>query len=655
MKQNLIIITIFLIAALPECAWGQFSARAKIDLSNTSVKKEAAQVVSRPMFVEVADASCFDTLRTMGVTINSRFGNRATIIINPSQVADIVKVKGVKHIATPIQLSLTNDTARALGNVDPLHHGMDTGYAFTGRGVVVGVIDTGFDFNHVNFMDEKGRSRVKRVYMPYDSTGVSPVIDGDTLPGSHYDNPLQIALLTTDTPNASHGTHTAGTAAGGCRLNNYYGVAPDADLVLCGMPALYDSDIANCIKYICHYANEANKPVVISMSFSSQDGAHDGTSQLCQLFNEMSQPGRVFVISAGNSARERIYLKHDFNSVSTDTLRTYIDIHYTSSSYKGYVSGWSSNEKPHRVGITVIDKNTRKEIASTPMLELSDSVLTLAIDSIPELKPYLNGEILYASALEDNGRFHSIVEMDVVPTSTNYRIGLKFTSDDTGTFHAWSQGVIMINDANVPGYTAAVRDCCISDLATTNQVISVGAFSSRSTIPTADGGSVPVNRSQPYDIAYFSSYGPDANGISRPDVCAPGLSLVSSASRFVEDGRLNYAYIERAYDEEFPYVGMSGTSMSTPFVAGVIAQWMQHFPHLDATMVRDIISHTAIRDTYVSSGNTERWGYGKIDALGGLKYILQSHPLPIRGDMNDDGIVDVEDVNEIINLILGIQ
>ena len=95
--------------------------------------------------------------------------------------------------------------------------------------------------------------------------------------------------------------------------------------------------------------------------------------------------------------------------------------------------------------------------------------------------------------------------------------------------------------------------------------------------------------------------------------------------------------------------------MSTPFVAGVIAQWMQHFPHLDATMVRDIISHTAIRDTYVSSGNTERWGYGKIDALGGLKYILQSHPLPIRGDMNDDGILKVEDVYEIINLILGIQ
>lgn len=649
MKSRSLVLFLILAMLCPAAVSAQFTVKTRLamarDAMHAMVGKEEQQL---RCFVEVTSADDLARLKAAGVTIDARFGTLATVRMPRHLLPTMASMVGVRRVALAQTMVLTNDSARIEGHVDPVHMGENLPQAFRGRGVVIGIIDTGIDFNHINFLDAQGRNRISRVYMPQDSTGQSPVVDGDTLPGSHYTTPEQIAALISDTPNHWHGTHTLGTAAGSYTGNGYYGVAPEADLVACGMPLLYDTDIANAIRYILDYADSVHRPAVVSMSFASQEGAHNGTSPLCQVFDSVSGPGRIMVISAGNDARLRVYLSHRFKTVATDTLRTYFDNYYSSSSYKGYMSAWSETQVRHRVGFTVIDRSTSQQIAATPLLPAVDSLFTVPIDSIAELAPYFTGEVAYGAALEDNGQYHSILEMNVVPMSANYRLGMQIVADEPVLLRAWSSGVIMINDAKVPGYTAAVRNSCINDLATGDQAISVGAYCSRATVPMADGSVQTVDRSVPGDIAYFSSYGPDARGVQRPDICAPGLALVSSGSRHVSNWS-EACDIVNIDGEQYPYFLQGGTSMSTPFTAGAIALWLQACPTLTSDDVRQVLNATSRRDNYVDAAPA-RWGYGKLDVAAGLNKVLTLYH---AGDLNGDGLVDVDDLNVLINVILG--
>ncbi|MBQ7691124.1 MAG: S8 family serine peptidase [Muribaculaceae bacterium] len=650
MKRNLLLFALLLLVLGMRA---QFSARTLLTLgkelpAGRSVAAAApGDVIS--CFVEIDDPAVLASLAAMGVTVEARFGTMATARMRREVLSRLAGLPGLRRVALAQPLELTNDSARLEGHVDAIHLGEELPQAYKGRGVIIGLIDSGVDFNHINFLDRQGRNRISRVYMPQDTTGTPPVLDGDTLPGSHYDTQAQIAALTTDTPKMWHGSHTLGTAAGSRTQHGYQGVAPEAELVVCAMPTLYDTDIANAIRYIMDYAQSVRLPVVVSMSFASQEGAHNGTSPLCRLFDQLSGPGRIFLISAGNSARQRVYLEHRFKDARTDTLRTYFDNYNASSKYSGYVSLWSANAVGHRLALTLVDRTSRRQLAAVPLMPGTDDLATCCLDSISELAPYFTGEAASVSLLDDNGQFHSVFEIDATPLAGDrYRLGLQVVADSASLMRAWSSGVIMINDAGVPGYTAASRVSTINDLATGDQAISVGAYCTRATVPTADGGTRTVARSTPGDIAYFSSYGPDARGIARPEVCAPGMALVSSGSRFYADWSAA-SLIDEDGGVQYPYFAMSGTSMSTPFTAGTVALWLQANPHLTPGDVRQVLQNTAVRDSCVTA-NPHIWGFGKLDAQAGLRYVLEHYVL--EGDFNSDGVVDVDDLNLLINVIL---
>ena len=120
------------------------------------------------------------------------------------------------------------------------------------------------------------------------------MINRIVLPGSSFETPEKIKALTTDDPLTTHGTQTAGIAAGGYRDNNWYGVAPGADIVLCGMPEteLNDVRVAHCISYIDDYAHRVNKPYVINISLGCNAGPHDGTSFLTRVSNSSLLRGK---------------------------------------------------------------------------------------------------------------------------------------------------------------------------------------------------------------------------------------------------------------------------------------------------------------------------------------------------------------------------
>ncbi len=606
--------------------------RTRLALQQQPLKRVVASANTRvPMFITVDDDDALARLAEQGVTLNARFGRLCTAQVPLRSVGALTGIAGLRSAQIATTMSLSNDSARFYSNVDAAHVGTAFESPYLGEGVLVAIIDTGIDFNHVNFRDEDGNSRVEAVYMPDDSTGVAPVVEGLTLPGSCYESREAIADLTTDTPNASHGTHTTGTAAGSYRGNAYYGVAPEARLLLCGLTELTDVNIANSLKYIADFADRKQMPVVVNMSFGSHEGAHDGTSPLCQVFDQVSGPGRICVISAANDGHLKMHLSRTFGTA--DTLRTTIASNSNRGGrLPGYVSIWSDDNRAHDMRLAFVNRNTGEEVFHTPFVSEipTDSVLIITSDEHPEMAPYFTGKLLLAAGLEDNGKYHSVAEFELQETSNVYRLSLQLTGPRGSSAQAWVATGNVFTRSNISGYETGTTVGSISDLCTGEQAISVGAYCSKRTTPLATGGLYWHSRSTPPDIAYFSSYGPDARGISRPEICAPGLSMVSSGNRYDTNpsssitGTGALAEMVNEGGVDYPYGPQGGTSMSAPVVTGTIALWLQANPQLSPATVREVLKNTALRDSYVIMGDEQRWGYGKIDAEEGLRYLTQT-------------------------------
>ncbi len=661
-----IILYILAFVAIDVAVAGVFTARTSLELAKhyhaTSMAMPQVRSLDDNMlhaFVTVDDSSVLSRLSDLGLTVNAHFGNIVTITIPIDELGDLARVKGVKSIDIEKHYSLYNDKAREMSHFPALNVA-ENGYtspAYSGNGVVVGMIDVGVDFNHINFLDKDGNNRIVRVYMPEDSSGTPPTIDGIQLPGSEYTTPQQIKQLTTDDSTETHGTHTTGTAAGSYLANGYYGVATDAQIVVCSMPenSLTDFNIANSIKYIFNYADEAGLPAVINMSLGSQEGAHDGSSTLCHLFDDVTGPGRICVVSAGNDGHMPINIKKTLGE--NDSLATFTSNWYSREPMVGYSSIWSRSPQRHTVDIVIWDilTDTLVHRLDVPREAELDSVYVVSSETDTVFAKYFSGELYFACAIEDNGNFHSIVETNYTSFQrSKYRIGFICKAPAGETLMGWSGGMMVYSKCNLDGWTGGVvgTGCTVSDLATSDNVISVGAYCSNDSFVMMDGDTTIVYKCNPGEIAYFSGFGPDTRNRMRPDLVAPGHQVASSVSRFVEAYKNPSQIVDNVNvdGEYYPYSVNSGTSMSTPVVSGAIALWLQIDPTLSPTDVKNIMAATCYRDNFVVAGPAKKWGYGKLDIDAGIKYILGK----LNGDVDGDGAVTAADITCLYNIMLGI-
>lgn len=132
------------------------------------------------------------------------------------------------------------------------------------------------------------------------------------------------------------------------------------------------------------------------------------------------------------------------------------------------------------------------------------------------------------------------------------------------------------------------------------------------------------------ELAGFSSRGPGPyEGVIKPDISAPGVSILSS----VPGG----------------YACWSGTSMAAPHVAGAAALLIQAHPHLSVADLEQLLRDTAqpLMDSSYSASPNEGYGYGLIDICGAL---------PLRsGDLNGNSSVDVGDAIILLRNIVGLE
>lgn len=591
--------------------------------------------------------------RQNDVLVTSKYEGFVTARVNPATTeSQIQSIAGVTRVTRAISLETCSDSARYFSRVDPVLAGEGFDMPYTGKDVIIGIIDCGFDYNHINLCDSNGASRVKAVYMPLDNTGTPPVVRAIRMPGSCYESLSQINALTTDDPTTPHGTQVAGIASGSYTGNSWHGVAPEADLVLCGIPEkeITDTRVANCISYICDYATRKHKPCVINVSLETNVGPHDGTSYLNRVCSQLAGPGRVFVVSAGNDGDVPVHLKASIAS-KQDTVFTLISA--PGDERKGNVTAWSLKEKPFNTRLIVVDTYTGRIVyrSSAVGATAAGVAIELSSETDDNFARYCTGTLKLKGIIEANNRPASVGLMDFTVTDRRYAFGFMYYTPLTTTISVWSTGANSFSKYSLPWVTSGTTDGTINDVAATDSVISVGSYNSKQYVPLRDGSTYFRHLSTPMEFSYYSSYGPDDNGIQRPDVCAPGSVIIASANRYdVNPPNIQYwqpsAWVNGV---EYPYCPDLGTSMSAPVVTGAVALWLQANPNLSVADVRDVLYHSSYKDANVNQ--PARWGSGKLDVKAGMKYIL--HIEDKNGDVNGDGEVNISDVNVVISIILG--
>lgn len=629
-SRILSIMVVIAIATTSIAARNVLSPRSQIMLRSEQHQRSAAMT---SCFIKHTDRQVLAELQAMGVVINHEFGNIVTAQVPAGMMPRVAQLARVQSVQTATPMSLCNDEVRNASRVNELHESAPASY--TGRGVVVGMVDVGIDFNHIEFRDSEGGNRIKSVYLPEVEGGAKAVIGENELPGSKYETTEQIAALTTDCDNMSHGTHTTTTAAGSYTGNGFYGIATEADIVACAMPGdkLTDVNIANSVAYIFDYASRVNRPAVVNMSLSSNVGPRDGTSMLSQAMANVTGKGKVCVLSIGNDGFLRLKARKHF-ATEPDTLRTFLENLYKAYVANGEVDVWADNSKPYKAQLVVYDRTKNAVVYGTEWYETTeaddDPVTINAADDAFLSKNY-TGEINFASALGDNGKMELYVNFDLQYTCTKeeaskYYFGLRYVASAGTTLTAWSSTSTQLVGNGKSGWLEGSPDGAISDMATGAGVISVGSYVTKNTIPHLEG-EAHYNKSAMGNIMYSSSYGIDENGVSQPMITAPGYMVVSAMNRYdttIADQRSQMAAVATIDGSEYMWREMGGTSMSAPVVTGIVATWMQADSEFDAEALKEILAATAIRDEFITESNAVRWGYGKIDAMAGLQYIVGS-------------------------------
>lgn len=595
-------------------------------------------------FMRLADGASTADIEAAGVEVTNEIGGILIVKIPADSIEQIAELESVDYIEISQPLRLLNNVTREITHTDFLHAGSNgLDQAYTGKDVIVGIIDSGIEFNHINFKDDKDSTRIVRAYVgssnPYGGSGIT------------YTKPEQIERLTTDTYTSTHGTHTTGTAAGSYTANGFQGMAPDADLYLCGLPNLTTTEMVGQAEAIVSYAKEVGKPVVINLSVGGNNGPHMGSDETSIAFDELAGEGVIFVIASGNEGTDNLYLNKTFeNATGEEQCRTIVETsasNYGSLMYYGVADGYTRN--PVSIKLLVIDTQNNNEVMceseviSESELDEYGMWMLSGSENATQFKNYFSFDGYYSDLAitleydESIERYVTYMQASMTLTNRNrdcrYKLGLALYGTQGDEINMWTDSSMTFTDNGSEEYTAGSSDGSINEIATGREAISVGANVTEKTwrdVITGLEMQFPNDAETIGNMATFSSYGYDMNGVWHPTIVAPGHAISSSFNSYNSNYQYGYNESSRMFtdkvtdDEGNTYYWMvnSGTSMATPAVTGIIATWLQYDPTLTPDDIKDIFAHTAQKPENYGTGKALQWGpNGIIDAYAGLAYM----------------------------------
>ena len=483
----------------------------------------------------------------LGATVEILSSSFAIIQIPPDNIEKLENYTEIEYIELPKNLFFMLEQGKRSSCIIVDNNNID---GLTGAGVIVGIIDSGIDYQNSIFKNPDGTTRIDSIYEVGGETFYRDDINTGNI--NHIDR-------------YGHGTQVASIAVG----NN--GIANKSDIIVVkiGKNEFFASttDIMRGISYIINRAILLEKPVVINISYGTNDGSHDGNSLFEEYINEMAASYKVsIIVASGNEGNKG----HHFRGFLENNSILDMEFNVASDISSMYLSIWSSFSDEFEIEIfsPLGDRGgpMRKE-NMTYRYRLGNTITSIVFRNST---PYnLDNEIYIrlegASKFVDNGI---------------WKIRFYGQNVINGQIDAW----LPVNEA-VGGDTAFIipnTDTTLTIPSTSERVITVGA----------------------YDSANISTVGFSGRGYTRateyikPDLVAPGVNILTTTVG------------ERI-------TSFTGTSAAAPFVAGSAALLMEwgivdrNDIFLYGERLKAFLCNGAIRDNSREYPNRE-WGYGRL-------------------------------------------
>ncbi|MBC8183765.1 S8 family serine peptidase [candidate division KSB1 bacterium] len=605
--------------------------------------KKAASEKLLNVFIKGDALTIKAEVENAGGFVNTVTENIVTAQVPRDAIMGIAESNTVMRIklATPVKRR-NNEAVKHVG-ADKVHAGVSPlNSPYTGENVIVGIIDSGIDWEHEDFRDpqDNTKSRVLYIWDQNDSQGNKPAdfsyssewtrtqiedeIDGTSAGIVRHKDDLEEA--------GGHGTHVSGTAAG----NN--GLAPGSDIIVVCLDFESSTGVVDGANYIYQKAAELGRPAVINASLGSHYGPHDGSGAeslaLDQLIN--AAPGRAFCAAAGNEGGDFIhyggfelgqqeswtyYYGYPFEGDTEAYIDLYMIVDNTDLDKLFLAVGMDSTgfnefiEPESPVNVAMTNWKTINEIINNPVYE-----------SIT----YRNGEeagslMIETSSINANKTEVLIMIEDFIKDANNFT-GLdlwRLYTKGSGKFHVWSEMVMSIPQPSMIGlnvdskYRGTDNAYTVGMSGDAKGVITVGASTNRATWMDVNGTTQSPQESHVTvgSLADFSSKGPTLDNRIKPEIVAPGHYVASalSSSNTPEDNTVVLMGGK--------HIVYSGTSMSSPVVTGAVALLLEKNPNFTNAQIRSqLFDYTLVDNLVQADGSLPNnlWGYGKLDIFSAM-------------------------------------
>jgi subtilisin family serine protease len=509
-------------------------------------------------------------------------GGEVTAVIKDRVIARVAKTKvkslaenaAVKYVEGSVELKPTIDKALEAGSAivsgEPL--------PYKGKGVIIGIIDSGIDWKHPDFIKEDGTSRILFL------------LDQEKDPDVEYTNEQINAALDASGPaigctdTNGHGTHVAGISAGNGSASNgqFRGVAPEADLII--VKTSFESvDIAQAVNYIHTKAVECKQPAVINLSLGTHFGPHDGTTLTERIIDDVSDAGCLVVVAAGNEGQDFIHA----GSVIKTGDRWVADFILTERSI--WIQCWQHHED------------------EIELILRSPGGMKYSLDDF--------GESVFHEGSTDIGiiKGRNVYSGDIYTTITivmpwlDYRLARGWSIVAKGVNIAVGRIDMWIPNVSLGYFSSGSEQSKLVGMpGTSYSAITVASYATKREWDSLQEH-MPADSINIGDISQFSSPGPTRENSNKPEIAAPGQLIASTFSSATTDRNGQLILPGKKY------VMMQGTSMAAPFATGALALLLEKYPDITWAEAKRRLIKSCSSDNFTTPTWNRRWGYGKIN------------------------------------------
>ena len=472
------------------------------------------------------------------ISVVPLLGRYAIVTLPESMLDEYSRRPQIEFIEKPTRLYFEDLFSKEASCITQVQRNEPGNLRLTGRGVLIGIVDSGVDYRHPAFLTADGKSRILRLW-DQSIPGNPPegYATGTEYTNEEINEALSLSVqegrrLVPSEDVSGHGTAVLGVAAGSdfSRGAVNRGVAYESDLLVVkmGIPR-QDSfprttELMQGVDYLVRQAIRLGRPIALNLSFGNNYGSHRGDSLLETYLDNVSGMGKnVICVGMGNNGNDAL---HTGGKLSPGEIQE-IELGVGAFEPTLNVQLWKNYEDEMEI---YLEHPAGERVG--PLFETLGAQRWQAG----------NTELLIYYGKPGPFQVTQEIYFDFIPRGTYltpgvWKIHLRGRRIKEGNYNLWLPGGNVLN--TVTGFYRPVASETLTIPSTAAKVITVGAYDSR------------LNA-----YADFSGRGGENLSYPKPDLVAPGVDILAPS---VGGG----------------YTGVTGTSFATPFVTGAAALMME--------------------------------------------------------------------------------